>query len=125
MTFTFCVLILWSMKTLGGLVELIMSAPAGYVSCRVICHEDDDPGQTHIYQDFRDEVLAQTKEFTSADFPNYSRNCARVYLVRMAGRGEIVPTGRSCKSATGNNKRLKVYRVAEITAPAELKCLAE
>lgn len=110
------------MKTLSGLVELALGAPAGYVGYRVIRHEPEPPKRCpdSQYSLFRRKVLSLTKPFTSADlidFAGFDANCARVYLVRMARAGEITDTNERRKSSTGNSKRLIVYKVSEITAP--------
>ena len=116
MIYTKSMVISLSMKLLCGLLETVLPAPIGYAGFRVIHHEPDEP-MSQVYQDFRDAVLSQETTFTSADFPRFDMNCARVYLCRLADRGEIVDTKERRKSPTGNNKRLIVYKLAEITGP--------
>lgn len=110
------------MKTLSGLVEIALGTPIGYAGHRIIRHEPEPPKRCpdSQYAIFRKRVLSLTKPFTSADlidFAGFDANCARVYLVRMARAGEITDTNERRKSPTGNNKRLIVYKVSEITAP--------
>lgn len=102
------------MKLLCGLLETCLPAPIGYAGFRVIHHEPDEP-MSQVYQDFRDAVMAKEQPFTSADFPGFDQNCVRVYLCRLADRGEIVDTKERRKSASGNPKRLIVYALPEIT----------